>query len=412
MKRRRPRSAGNASDSPSDPVRLTRHPREDEFLKSRLFDLLDMLIDDPDDFDPDCLARDEDGMWDLDFEVQADLRRNAHCKIGHRIIVHDEVRVLDAKGLGLQAVVFPAFFAYAAQIVMNAAEILIACYRTEGAKALVDAFIAAGHAFELDAAASTPVRPRFALFRKVERSFEHAVRTLVVGHEIGHYLVHAEQEKGVPTKDNASKELQCDSLGLQTALLFDEKYAALNAVESEEGPEVELDEGIGDAWRVFEHLATALFFGDALVRRTENFLDGEKEDAFALASRRLDLLIGQFRSSKAGRLYPPYPDLSVLPLQQAFWAVDAFLERTLDRSDERFARRLPVEDASMAGDSLILREYFSDKLRSIGMVTSLGGIIIPSSTDHPGIDRWLRIFDQTTTPRSETRPRSRPMLSF
>jgi hypothetical protein len=100
-----------------------------------------MLIDDPDAFDPKGLVpRDEDGFWKLEFDVRANLTRRAYCSVDQRVIVHDELRVWDVTRLVLQAVVWPSMFSYAAHTVRNAADVLIATARTQGAWALIDRF--------------------------------------------------------------------------------------------------------------------------------------------------------------------------------------------------------------------------------------------------------------------------------
>jgi hypothetical protein len=368
-----------------------------------------MLIDDPEAFDPDGLARDEDGLWDLHFDVRADLTRHAYCKVGRRVIVHDEMRVYDVTRLVLQGVVWPSLLSYSVHIVRNAAEILIAAARTEGAKALIDGFFVEIDSFGLREALSTPVNPGLGRFRDVERVVQHAVRTIVMGHEIGHYLVHSAQQQSAPGDD---VELECDAAGLETALLFDDKYV-FPYVEFEEGlPEPAVAEGIGDAWKIFELLVVALFFGDAQLRRTATFLSGEPDDVFPLARRRTEAMIANFRSSETGRREPPLSGLSVLPLQTAFAKVDAFIERTINLKDGRFmTRKLPAARSDMAGDRAVLEEHWTDRLSSVGLVRSLGGVITPSAADYPGMDRWLRIFDYSTRGAS-SKPRSRPMFGY
>jgi hypothetical protein len=369
-----------------------------------------MLIDDPDAFDPEGLVpRDEDGFWKLEFDVRANLTRRAYCSVDQRVIVHDELRVWDVTRLVLQAVVWPSMFSYAAHTVRNAADVLIATARTQGAWALIDRFFIEAEKFALRDALSTPMTVRLSRFRDVERVVQHAVRTLVIGHEVGHYLVHAAHPENEPGDD---LELQCDAAGLEIALLFHERYAYPSLENGEDGPEPTVDEGIGDAWRMFEHLATALFWGDALLLRTARCIIGESYDAFPLARRRTETMIANFRSSETGRRDLPLRDLSLVPLQGAFMEVDAFVARTIDLTDERFStRRLPRDRDAMAGDSIVLEEHWAERLYSLGLVRSVGGTIIPQAADHPGMDRWLTVV-QAGTRTSDERPRSRPMLSY
>jgi hypothetical protein len=89
-------------------------------------DVLRMIFDDPDAFDPEGLVpRHEDGEWDIEFDISVDLEREARCTVENRLIVHDQLRVWDVKRLMLQTLVWPSMFSYAAQIVRNAADILI-----------------------------------------------------------------------------------------------------------------------------------------------------------------------------------------------------------------------------------------------------------------------------------------------
>jgi hypothetical protein len=407
--KKRRKKVGNENKTATRPSRFTTLSF-DPFLPVRSYDLLDMLIDDPDAFDPDGLVpRDEDGFWKLEFDIRADLTRGAYCDVGQRVIVHDELRVWDVTRLVLQAVVWQSMFSYAAHIVRNAADILIATARTQGAWVLINTFFSAAETFGLRDALSTPMTVRLTRFRDVERVVQHAVRTVVIGHEIGHYLVHAAHHDSVPTDD---LELQCDAAGLEIALLFHERYVYPTLEDGEDGPEPVVDEGIGDAWRMFEHLVTALFAGDALLRRTAKSVSGEYDDAFPLARRRTETMITNFRSSETGRRELPLRDLSLVPLHAAFAEVDAFVARTIDLTDDRFStQRLPSEGDAMAGDSRVLEKYWIDRLFSLGLVRSLGGTIIPQAADHPGMDRWLRVI-QACTRAGDRRPRSLPMISY
>src|SRR5262245_60774332 len=65
-------------------------------------DVLRMIFDDPDAFDPEGLVpRDEDGQWDIEFDIRVDLKRDATCDVEKRVIVHDQMRVWDVKRLML-----------------------------------------------------------------------------------------------------------------------------------------------------------------------------------------------------------------------------------------------------------------------------------------------------------------------
>ena len=323
--------------------------------------------------------------------------------------VHDgEVSVRDFTRLVLQAVVWQSVFSYAAHIVRNAADVLIATARTQGAWVLIDTFFNAAETFGLRDALSTPMAVRLTQVRNVERVVQHAVRTFVLGHEIGHYLVHAANPDSLPT-DNL--ELQCDAAGLEIALLFHERYIYPALEDEEDGPEPVVDEGIGDAWRVFEHLVTALFWGDALRLRTAQCISGEHDDPFPLAKRRTETMITSFRSSETGLREVPLRDLSLAPLQASFAAIEEFISRTIDLTDDRFStQRLPREEDTMAGDSIILEKHWIDRLSSLGFVRSLGGTLIPQAENHPGMDRWMRVIQGIRA--GERRPRSLPMLSY
>jgi hypothetical protein len=403
------RNPGSASSSEREYV-FTRHWLDGDLLFVRTTDFEDMLIDDPDAFDPEEEFRDEDGLWDIRFDVRADLKRDAHGKIGQRVVVHDEARVHDVTQLALQAIVHPCLFSFAAKIVSNAADILIAHARKKGAKALLDAFLADAERFGLKDAPSTPVIARIWRFQAAERVFSHAVRMLILGHEIGHYLVQSRRGTHIDSEENDAVELQCDAVGLEAALFFDERYSFPVVEDSEDGPEVDVAEGIGDAWSVFEHLATALFFGGALLRRADGFLRRLPPDVFPLATRRCEATITRFRSSETGRRVRPLSIPSSMLLRRAFLEIDGLLERTINLEDERFGEcYLPTSESSMAGDSVDLGAYFSERLRAVGMIRSLGGVLIPESQEGAGMESWLRVVDRAKTKAS--RPRSLPMLS-
>jgi hypothetical protein len=403
------RNPGSASSSKRE-FAYTRHWLDSDLLFVRTTDFEDMLMDDPDALDPREEFRDEDGLWDIRFDVRADLKRDAHGKIGQRVVVHDEARVHDVTQLALQAVVHPCLFSFAAKIVLNAADILIAQFRKEGAKALLDAFLADAERFGLKDARSTPVIARIWRYQAVERVFSHAVRTFILGHEIGHYLVQSRRRTRFDSLDNDAVELECDAVGLEAALFFDERYSFPMVEDSEDGPEVDVAEGIGDAWSVFEHLATAVFFGGALLRRADGFLSRQPPDVFPLATRRSEAMITRFRASETGRRVRPLSIPNSMLLRRAFLEIDGLLERTINLDDERFGDCcLPTSESSMAGDSAELEAYFSERLRALGMIRSLGGVLVPESQEGSGTERWLRVLDRATMKSSG--PRSRPMLS-
>jgi hypothetical protein len=142
MNKKRRKKVGNENLT-GKPTRFTARS-SDQFLPVRSHDFLDMLIDDPDAFDPEgLLPRDEDGFWKLEFDIRADLTRVAYCNVNQRVIVHDELRVRDVTRLVLQAVIWPSMFSYASHIVRNAADVLIATARTQGAWVLIDTFFIA-----------------------------------------------------------------------------------------------------------------------------------------------------------------------------------------------------------------------------------------------------------------------------
>jgi hypothetical protein len=399
----------NTSNSGSEPLRFTRHWLDGDLLSARVCDFQEMLIDEPDAFDPDEKFRDEDGIWDIGFDVRADLKRDAHCKIGLRVIVHDEARVYDVMQLGLQTLVHPSLFSFAAQIVFKTAEILIAHARTRGAEALIEAFFIEAERFGLNEGTSTAVIARIGRLQPVQRVLSHAVRTFIIGHEIGHYLVHS--LKGPVDPDaNDETELQCDSVGLDATFFFDERYSFPIVEDSEDGPEADVMEGLDIAWDVFEHLATALFFGDALCRWTCGCLDGKTLDVLPLATRRCEAVITKFRSSEVGRRVTPAWMPSSAVLNQAFLESAAFVERTVNLQDDRFAMvRLPTTRYDMASDSIRLRDSFLKRLRSLGLVGSWGGVLLPERQDSIGLERWSQVVERSTG-KIPVR-RSRPMLS-
>jgi hypothetical protein len=395
------------NNSKFEAVPFTRHWLENEFLFVSVGEFLEMLIDEPDAFDPDEQFRDEDGMWDIKFAVHADLKRDAHCKIGSRVIVHDEARVYDVMQLGLQAIVHPSLFSYSAQIILKAADVLIAHGRTKGAEALIESFLAGAEQFSLSESASTPVIARLGKLQIIERVFSHAVRTVIIGHEIGHYLVHGRTE--VPD-ESEEIELQCDSVGLDAAFFFDEHYMFPIVVDTEDGPEPCATEGLSDAWGAFEHLATALFFGDALVRSTAGFLNGKTVEVFSLATRRCEATIAKFRSSEIGRRPIPRWMPSASPLKRAFLDVATFVGRTIDLQDDRFVTvHLPNTPCDMSIDSTNLRSSFFERLHPLGLRSTLKGVLLPEKQEGSGLQRWEEVVDRSTA--KPQRPRSRPMLS-
>jgi hypothetical protein len=408
-RRRNALKAKSVSDSTGGHVRFTKHWLENDFLRVRIAPFEDMLLDDPDELDPAEEFRDEDGFWNIRFEVRADLKREAHTKLGLPIIVHDEARVYDVAKLGLQAAVQPGLFVFAAHIISNVAETLVAHVRTKGARTLIESFLASADEFGLNDAGSVPVLARIGAIQTVQEAFAHAARTLILGHEIGHHLVQSRARSEAAHDDNDEIELECDVVGLQAASFFHERYSNTVPVHDEDGTDVEIDEGIRDAWTFFEFLATALFFGDALRRRTTDLLESKTSDVFSLATRRCDAMIHQFRSSELGRLWPAAAPVSTA-LRQAFLDIDGFLGRTIDLRDDRYQQgSLRRDTTSMMGDCSELKSYFFGELRTLGVETELG-VLVSESSESAGLERWRRVVGRAT--KNPPRPvRSRPIFS-
>ncbi len=355
-------------------------------------DVLRMIFDDPDAFDPEgLLPRREDGDWDIEFEIRVDLKREAFGE--KRLIVHDQMRVWDVKRLMLQTLVWPSMFSYAAHIVRNAADQLIAHSRTQGARLLIDAFFETAEKFGLREALSMPITVRVSGFSTPERHLENAVQAFVIGHEIGHYLAHSLSGK------NASKddlELQCDAAGLELVLLFDETEFFWTVEAGWDGPEPTEHSAIGGVWGMFEHLTTAIFWGDALLLRTKKCIEGESDDPFPLARRRTEAMITKFRSSNAGGCHPPFRDLSLVPIEAAFMEIEALVTRTIDLSDDRFLQSVSTDRNAIRADHYDLKAHWADRLLSLGLESSIGDLIIPQAADHPGMDRWLKVYQDNT----------------
>src|SRR5262245_23563012 len=321
----------------------------DDFLNYKPIDLdvLRMVFDDPDAFDHEGLVpRREDGDWDIEFDIRVDLKRDATCDVENRLIVHDQMRVWDVKRLLFQTLVWPSKFSYAAHIVRNTADILITHSRTQGARVLIDAFFETAENFGLREALSMPMTVRVSDFSTSKRHLENAVQALVIGHEIGHYLVHSARRQ---TASRDDLELQCDAAGLELSLLFDERKFFWTVEAGWDGPEPTEHSAIAGIWRMFEHFATAVLWGDALRRRATKYIEGESDDSFPLARRRTEAMITNFRSSDAGRRTPPLRDLSLAPLQGAFMEIDALVTRTIDLNDERFSERVSSDRNAMPG---------------------------------------------------------------
>jgi hypothetical protein len=107
-------------------------------------------------------------------------------------------------------------------------------------------------------------------------------------------------------------------------------------------------------------------------------------------------MIAKFRSSDAGRRYPPLRDLSLVPLEGAFMEVDALVTRTIDLSDDRFLESFSTDRNAMRADYYDLKAHWADRLLSLGLESSIGDLIIPQAADHPGMDRWLKVYQDNT----------------
>jgi hypothetical protein len=362
-------------------------------------DILRLICENPDAFDPKGLVgRDEDDQWDIEFDIRVDLQRPAYCE--KRLIVIDLMRIWDVKRLILQTLVWPSMFAYAAQIVPKAADILIANGRTQGARALIDAFFDTADNFGLREASSMPMTVRVSDLSTLERKLENGVQALVIGHEIGHYFAHSALLKSV-SRDNLELshddlELKCDAAGLELSLLFDEMGLFWTVEAGWDGPEPTEHSAIGRVLRVFEHLATAILWGDALCLRSIKCNEGEFDDPFPLARRRTEAMITKFRSSDAGHRYLPFRDLSLIPLEEAFMEIDALVTRMIDLSDDRFRREFSSDRGALPRDHYELEAHWVDRLLSLGLKRSVGDVIVPQLEEHAGMDRWLEVYQDNT----------------
>ncbi|UUO07871.1 hypothetical protein M4951_06040 [Blastopirellula sp. J2-11] len=340
---------------------------------------------------PDAFISEGFDPRDIDFDIQVDLKRHSVCR-RKRLIVLNQLRVCDVKILMLQSLVWPSMYAYAAHIVRNAADILIAHSRIQGAWMLVDAFFETADDPELRVSLSMPVTVRLSDFETSHRNLENAVQVFVIGHEIGHHLAPSAQRESVSGDD---VELVCDASGLELACRFDETEFFWTVEAGWDGPEPMEQSAIGGVWGIFEHLVTALLWGDAMLRRTGMRCKGESHDPFPLAKRRTEAMITKFRSSDRGRRHPAFGELLIEPLQLAFMKIDALVTSTIDLGDDRFSVRVTRDRNALLNAHYDLEAHWADRLLSLGLKRSIGGVLIPQEADHPGMDNWSRVYQNS-----------------
>ena len=287
----------------------------DRFIHTSLGDIQDLLIWEPDLFDPERLFREHDDPASIRGTLKVTANLTLECYVEHEsgTIVHDEARVAQIAALVRQVSVYPARNAFLAHIALQAASILIGYQQTQGAEVLIERLCTSLEASSSRVTTEASVLSPRSDGLSTHEAVEVLARALLIGHEFQHLLFHAEPQGDFELADRLQEELRCDDAGLELALELHER----------------LEPGIGNALVNFEYAACALFFGNALSSRIRERLFGKVPGlgAFIAAKQRYDRAVTHFRRhSDQGEEYWPYRPAKPFD-------IDAYFDRLLAEID-------------------------------------------------------------------------------